>query len=198
MQLREPLIVLISGFTLFTKSLPLSSAQLAQPQLDRRRVTYSVVPVDGGSQTPTLDVTMVVTVPALIPHVTQTTVTTLTLDEPTSTSTVSATSTAIWWPPSTNITSQPLPYLAVSTSTTTAPSIASLGTTLIVTESSGGYTPTTSTLGQIFSRPTFSSSKSSVAGSNLTFHIINTVSALAQSSTLRLPPLPTQGYMNRS
>jgi hypothetical protein len=191
MQLRVSFIISITGFSLLTKSLPFSSSRVAEPQLDRRRLTYSVVPVDGGSQTSTLDVTMVVTVPAPTAHVTRTTVTTVALDEPTSTSTVSTTSTVIWSPQSTDITSQLPPYPIVSTSAIMAPSISSLGTPYIIVESSSRCTSTTYTVGPTFSRPSLSPLRSPTSGSNLTFHVLNTVPNLAQSSTLRLPPLPT-------
>jgi hypothetical protein len=42
-----------------------------------------------------------------------------------------------------------------------------------------------------FPRPTLSPSRSSISGSNLTVHVLNTAPNTAQSSNLRLPPLPT-------
>lgn len=58
-------IVAVVFLTISTNSLPLSSAEVGEKHIERRRISYSVVAVDGAMETPPSEIPMTVTVPGV-------------------------------------------------------------------------------------------------------------------------------------
>ena len=74
-------IIAVAFLTAWANSLPLAVANVSKKRIERRRISYSVVPVDGGSMdTSTSDIPMIVTVPGQ-PYAPPTATVTLTMTE---------------------------------------------------------------------------------------------------------------------